>query len=108
MKRSVGIFVIIGIVLFTLGYSLQFVCLVYINGEIQPILAEIRDGVPYLSIEDIGKICLAHETAFNEEQKTAKMIWLEDTYIFYADKTDYTLNHAKRQAVTEQLSSAPF
>ena len=108
MKRAVGILIIIITGLFSLWYILQSVCLVYINGESQPISAEIRDGVPYLSLEDIGTICLANETAFNKEQKTAKMILLEDTYIFYADKTDYILNYANGQAVTGQLSYATF
>lgn len=108
MKRSVGILIIIIIGLFSLWYSLQSVCLVYINGESQPISAEIRDGVPYLSIEDIGTICLAHETVFNREQKTAEINLLEDTYLFYADKTDYVLNYANGQSVTGQLSYAPF
>lgn len=100
MKRSVGILIIIIIGLFSLWYSLQSVCLVYINGESQPISAEIRDGVPYLSIEDIGTICLARQTLFDREQKTAEINLLEDTYLFYADKTDYVLNYANGQAVT--------
>jgi len=83
-------------------------CKVYVNGNDVGIYALIKDDIPYLSIEDMGKICLANETAFDNEQQKAELKLLTTTYTFYANQTEYLTTSDNVNIEHNQLASAAF
>jgi len=109
MKRFVGILTIFFVItIFCCCLVNNSNCKVFVNGSDIGVYAVIKDNIPYLSIEDMGTICLAHETIFNKEQEKAEVKLFDTICTFYADQTEYLTTYDDVHIEHNQLTSAAF
>lgn len=83
-------------------------CKVIVNGQKTGISAEIKDGAPYLSIQDVGTICLASETICNTDKDTGTIKILNYKYSFQAGQKKYLLSGSDGYVEELQFTHIPY